>query len=143
MKKTTLLFSLFGLIVLFALSGCYGVYDLGDKIPDKTTFGAPFINTETAVATLNGDQVTIMVPFVNGMTKNVVVTGGSASGDCVGTTASASIASIPTNEHFVVEWVCTTSLSKKDQLKAELTFTYLTGTSIEYPFIGSTSVTLQ
>ncbi len=134
MKKVTLLMFLLGIFVLLVLSAC--ALKPSATIPDKTTFNAPFLATELASTTLVGNQVTIQIPFTNGLANAVTILGGSASGDCSGDQAFASPDSVASAESFVITWSCTTAKTKGESLRTDLTFTYTTTSGIERTHTG-------
>ena len=125
------------LVVLAAIGALayFGVLSPGNLLPEKTTFKAPFLNTETAVITLSGTTITVQVPFTNsqGGSINIDTTGtGTGDGDCIAAPPLASDIGNPiaNGKAFILSWNCTGStLVSGDKFKANLGFSYNTTTS--------------
>ncbi|MBD3208884.1 hypothetical protein GF367_00510 [Candidatus Woesearchaeota archaeon] len=127
------------LVVLAAIGALayFGVLSPGNLLPEKTTFKAPFLNTESAVITIGGGNISVQVPFTNGQGKSVTINesaGASSTGDC--NVAAAGVSAddaTPTNgQAFVLTWACgnPNSLQSGDKFKADLSFTYKTDTGL-------------
>ena len=129
------------LVVLAAIGALayFGVLSPGNLLPEKTTFKAPFLNTESAVIIWNSaTNVTVQVPFTNSQGGSVnistVTATATGTGDCVtvnGIWTDYSAEVIPNGEAFILTWECANdnSLVAGDKFKADLGFEYKTTTS--------------
>jgi hypothetical protein len=129
------------LVVLAAIGALayFGVLSPGNLLPEKTTFKAPFLNTESAVVTIAADVVTIQVPFTNSQGSSVTInqtTGMTGDGDCVApatVTMTSSVGTPANGQEFILTWVCDgvdASLQQGDKFKANLGFTYKTSSDL-------------
>ena len=124
------------LVVLAAIGALayFGVLSPGNLLPEKTTFKAPFLNTESAVVTVSGSAILVQVPFTNsqGGSISIDTSSGTGDGDC-GATPSLAISGatnpIGNGEEFILSWNCTSSVNSGDKFKANLGFDYNTTTS--------------
>lgn len=130
------------LVVLAAIGALayFGVLSPGNLLPEKTTFKAPFLNTEAALITEVATGVQVEVPFTNsqGGAVNIDLSSGTsdgADGDCVIATpdldfSGATTNPIPNGAKFNLVWNCTSATAVAgDKFKSELGFTYNTTAS--------------
>ena len=126
------------LVVLAAIGALayFGVLSPGNLLPEKTTFKAPFIATESAVITVSGTTATIQIPFTNGQgsSVNISTSSATADGDCSGGVTLATDDAdnvIPNGQPFILTWNCTTSAVAGDKFKTNLGFTYKTSSGLD------------
>ena len=123
------------LVVLAAIGALayFGVLSPGNLLPEKTTFKAPFIATESAVVTASGSNVLVQIPFTNGQgsSVNIIPNSGTGDGDCNSVASlTPSVANpIKNGDAFILSWNCTSSVASGDKFKASLGFSYNTTTS--------------
>ena len=143
------------LVVLAAIGALayFGVLSPGNLLPEKTTFSAPFISTESAVITISGADVTVQIPMTNGnsgsVTINTTASTAIGDGDCATVGAIATNDAddvIATNDEFIVTWTCTGAATGKnpgDKFRANLGFTYTTGSGLVRTHSGSVTGTMS
>ena len=137
------------LVVLAAIGALayFGVLSPGNLLPEKTTFKAPFLNTESAVVNLdNSDNIVIQVPFTNSQGSTVTISeseGMNVTGDCADATSIVLDAepNQPGNgEEFILTWTCNgagSDMSSGDKFKGDLSFQYQTQSGLNRTHSGS------
>jgi hypothetical protein len=127
------------LVVLAAIGALayFGVLSPGDLLPEKTTFKAPFLNTESAVVTVSGSDILVQIPFTNGQggSINIITASGfTGTGNCASpdTLASSVANPISNGAEFILTWTCNNTagaLVAGDKFKTDLSFSYTTSAS--------------
>ncbi|MCF7901723.1 DUF4190 domain-containing protein, partial [Candidatus Woesearchaeota archaeon] len=119
-----------GLIfVMIAVIASFGVLNTSEMIPEKTTFGVPFISLDTAA--LNKNDGTIKVAFRNGKGNPIELITATNSGNVnlnQGTCDLAQISTDKTNvnngETFVITWTCNDPGDIGDKISGDFSFSY-------------------
>lgn len=143
------------LVVLAAIGALayFGVLTPGNLMPPKSTFQAPFINTESAVIRVSGADVTIQVPMTNGNAGSVTIntTASSAVGDNDCSTIGAVSTNdaddvIASNDEFIITWTCTgasAGLNVGDKFRTNIGFSYATSSGLVRTHTGSVTGKLE